>query len=151
MKVINLIIIGLTISVLAGCVTTKKYELPVNVPTATVNANLLPASSRNSSTSVTFRMNGVEYSMFDVYSLKPQTFQPVKVQANQPVTFVYEQRFVDEVCTIRVNATLEPNKTYTVIDNTSFGKGLFNTGLLASKYCHFGVLDNQTGKLISDD
>lgn len=144
------IIASLIFGILTGCASAPKYELPANAPTATVKANLKPVSSRNSSTDVEFKIDNIFYPMFYTSSLKPKEFSPVTIQANKPITILYQNRFVNEVCRIRINTILEPNKTYTVIDSMSFGKGLFNTGIFASKYCHFGIMDDQTGKLIGE-
>lgn len=144
------ILTTLTFVMLTGCASAPKYELPVNAPTATVEAKLQAKSSRNSSTEVKFMIDNIPYPMFYTSSLKPKEFSPITLQANKPIIFLYEQQFVNQLCTIRLNATLEPNKTYTVIDDTSFGKGLFNTGIFANKYCHFGIVDNQTGELIGE-
>lgn len=148
MKVKNLFVFGMTGSVLAGCASTPKYELPANAPIATVEAKLLPTSSRNGHTSVTFDIHGVNYDAFFMNSLKPKEFEPIKLQANQPILFHYARYNLDKVCRIKINATLEPNKTYTVLDRRSIDKGLFNTALFATEYCHFGILDNQTQTLI---
>lgn len=159
MKLKNILMIGLVLGGLVGCTATPKpkYELPTNTPTATIEAVLNPLSSRNKSTKINFVDNRNTYDLF-YYSYEKldyskilkdggKKFAPTQLQAGKPIQFLYEQRSANEVCLIRINATLEPNKSYTVIDKIQYGKGAL--GFL-NKTCAFAIIDNETGEMIGE-
>lgn len=158
MKLKNILMIGLVLGGLVGCMATPqpKYELPANAPTATIGAVLNPLYSRNKSTKINFVDNRNTYDLFyysyeklgdEVLKDGGKKFAPTQLQAGKPIQFLYEQRSANEVCSIRINATLEPNKSYTVIDKIQYGKGAL--GFL-NKTCAFAIIDNETGEMIGE-
>lgn len=137
------------------CLQPQIYQPPVNAPVAKVGATLQTLYTRRSSTAVDFVVNDTRHELFHLRytqltkeNMLKTTLEPVNIQANTPITFLYEQHFINEVCRISLNAVLEPNKSYTVIDDLSYGDGLFGTKFLSARRCHFGIIDNQTQQLI---
>lgn len=159
MKLKNILMIGLMLGGLVGCMTTPKpkYEVPTNTPTATIGAVLNPLFSRNKSTKIEFVDNHNTYDLFyysyeklDYEALKKdggKKFASTQLQANKPIQFLYQQRSSDEVCSIRISATLKPNKSYTAIDKIQYGKGLLG---FTNKTCAFAIIDNETGEMIGE-